>query len=232
MANLHASYFFELSSFTHASLFEQTEFVWGALDLIDSYLKTHSLGKIECDVPQGTFLIHPETISIGEGTVIEQGAYIKGPCVIGKNCTVRHGAYIRGGLIAGDSCVIGHDTEVKNAIFLNGAHAAHFAYVGDSILGSKVNLGAGTKCANLKLDGSEIAIFTNGHRYATKRRKLGAIIGDRTQIGCNAVLNPGTLMGQGVQCFPCLNIGGFIPSNSLIKMESKPLVLSPQKGSK
>lgn len=212
-----ADTFFDLSNFVHRELFVDGFSVWNALSNIENYLKNTPLGKINANIPPGVHLINPESISIGEGSVVEPGAYIKGPCIIGKNCTIRHGAYIRGQFIAGDNCVIGHDTEIKNSIFLNGTQAAHFAYVGDSILGNRVNLGAGVKCANLKLDHSLIAIHWNGMRISTGLKKMGAIIGDGTQIGCNAVINPGTLLGQSVKCYPCVNIGGGIPFGSVVK---------------
>lgn len=208
--SLQAKDFFQLSQFAHQQLFEGTEFVWEALKGIEEYLQRYPLGKIEVVVPEGAFLVNPELISIGKGSVIESGAYIKGPCILGERCTVRHGAYIRGDCIAGNDCVIGHTTEVKNTVFLDGAHAAHFAYLGDSILGNRVNLGAGTKCANLRLDGKPIVLHVENKRYETGLRKFGAVIGDGAQVGCNAVTNPGTLLGPEVLCYPCLNVGGVI----------------------
>ncbi len=215
--SLYPDYFFDLSEYRHKSLFKPNKFVWLALNELSKYLETLFLGKIEVEVPVGTFLIDSHLISIGKGTVIEPGAYIKGPCYIGENCTIRHGAYIRGNFLAGDNCVIGHDTEVKNAIFLNHVHAAHFAYVGDSILGNDVNLGAGTKCANLKLDNQQVVLYYQNKNIETGLKKIGAVIGDRTQIGCNSVTNPGTFIGQDVLCYPCLNIGGIIDSQSIVK---------------
>jgi NDP-sugar pyrophosphorylase family protein len=137
--------------------------------------------------------------------------------VIGKNCQVRHGAYIRGGFICGNKCVIGHDTEIKNSIFLNGTQAAHFAYVGDSILGNRVNLGAGTKCANLRLDHGQIFVSIIGQKIATGLKKFGAIIADDCQLGCNSVTNPGTLMAKNSCSMPCINFGGFVPEKALIR---------------
>lgn len=215
--NLSPSYFFDLSSCPYADLFELESYPWLILSHIESYLKKQTLGCLEGTISPQAYLIRPELISIGLGSVIEPGAYIQGPCILGKNCIVRHGAYIRGNFIAGDGCVIGHDSEIKNCIFLNGAHAAHFAYVGDSILGNHVNLGAGTKCANLKLDNKVVTIHYQNQKMTTPLRKLGAILGDGTQIGCNAVTNPGTVMGKEVRCYPCLNVGGFIASRSIIK---------------
>lgn len=217
MSSLKPNYFFDLSDFAHRALFDGCAFVWEALPKISTYLRSTSLGKIEVEIPQGVYLQNIEEISIGKGTILEPGAFIRGPCIIGAKCTVRHGAYIRGDFIAGNDCVIGHDTEIKNAVMLNGSHAAHFAYLGDSILGARVNLGAGTKCANLKLRSSPIIIHHEGSRYPTNLRKFGAIIGDGSQIGCNSVTNPGTLLGKNVDCYPCINCGGFIASGSVVK---------------
>lgn len=216
-APFHSTLFFNLNHFFHSSLFEELESVWEALSKISTYLHSCSLGIIEGEISPGAYLIHPELISIGKGSLVEPGAYIKGPCVIGKDCVVRHGAYIRGNLLAGDRCVIGHDTEVKNAIFLDNAHASHFAYVGDSILGNDINLGAGTICANLKLDKSEVSVYHDQEYLLTGLRKFGAVIGDGSQIGCNTVLNPGTLLGKKVFCHPSLNLKGVIPENSVVK---------------
>lgn len=229
LSELFPSAFFDLANYSHAHIFDTVQFPWEALPLIPSYLRGLKLGKIEVLIPENVFLIDKHLISIGEGTVLEPGAYIKGPCVIGKNCIVRHGAYIRGDFLAGDSCVIGHDTEVKNSIFFNHTHAAHFAYVGDSILGNRVNLGAGVKCANLKFDKSNIAISYKDQCLPTKLHKLGAICGDDVQLGCNAVTNPGTLIGRGSLCYPCMNFGGVIPPYSKIKTNSRILTSSLNK---
>lgn len=225
MNQLSPSYFFELNDFSHAKIFEDCSYAWKALSKISDYLKTLELGNIQVKVPEGVHLVNPELISIGEGTVLEPGAYIKGPFVIGKNSTIRHGAYIRGNVIAGDQCVIGHDTEVKNSIFLNKTQAAHFAYVGDCILGNHVNLGAGTKCANLKLDNQTVFVQFQGEKISTGLRKFGAILGDDVQLGCNSVTNPGTLLGKRVLCYPCVNIGGFIPGDHIIRHPQKAKVV-------
>lgn len=212
-----ASQFFDLEGYAHAAIFSGCTAVWEALARIDSYLAEQALGKIEVPIPEGVTLVDADLISIGPGTTLEPGAYIRGPCIIGAHCQIRHTAYIRGDVIVGDFCVIGHATEVKHSIFLNYTQAAHFAYVGDSILGNKVNLGAGTICANLKLDHSAVNIRHNGTTIETGLRKLGAILGDSTQIGCNTVLNPGSIFGKSVLCYPCINTGGAVPDNRIIK---------------
>lgn len=216
-ATFNLSQFFCLEEYSHASLFEDCQYPWQALEHIKSYLSSCELGKIDSDVPSSVYLVNPKQVSIGKGTVIEPGAYIEGPCTIGENCIIRHGAYIRGEVVIGDSCVIGHDTEIKHSIFFNRTSAAHFNYVGDSILGNKVNLGAGVKCANLRLDHQAIHVFIYGEKINTQLHKLGAIVGDGAQVGCNCVINPGTILGRNSFCFPCLNVYGFIPENGKVK---------------
>jgi NDP-sugar pyrophosphorylase family protein len=224
MTILLPNQFFTLEEFAHASLFEESQFPWQALERLKSYVQSLKLGKIDVEVPSTVYLVHPELISIGKGTSVEPGAYIEGPCVIGQNCKIRHGAYMRGDVVVGDNCVIGHDTEVKHSILFNNAAAAHFNYVGDSILGSRVNLGAGVKCANLRLDHQPIHVVIQGERINTRLNKLGAIIGDGAQVGCNCVINPGTILGRNSFCFPCLNVYGFIPENGKVKPASKNIV--------
>lgn len=223
---LTAEYFFDLTLCPFSSLFKKETYVWEALNELQSYFQDIELGKIEIEIQEGIFLVNPELISIGRGTVVEPGVYIKGPCVIGENCQIRQGAYLRGNVLTGNQCVIGHDTEVKNSILLNRAQAAHFAYLGDSILGNQVNLGAGTKCANLRLDHGLIQVHYQGEKINTGLKKFGAIIGDKSQLGCNSVSNPGTLMGKGALCYPCTNFGGWIPDNHVVK-SSASVVVSP-----
>ncbi|MCB1181043.1 MAG: UDP-N-acetylglucosamine diphosphorylase [Chlamydiia bacterium] len=196
---------FDLSTFRYASLFEGITFPWEALERLKEFLKKLPLGEIKGKINSGVFLENPELISIGEETVVESGAYIRGPCIIGRNCQVRHGAYIRGHVLVGDTCVIGHSTEVKHSIFLNRAKAGHFSYVGDSILGNGVNLGAGTKCANLRFDGAKIIVHFNQTKIQTGLKKLGAIFGDESQTGCNSVTNPGAILEKGGVIYPCSN---------------------------
>lgn len=213
--------YFDLGQCAHSALFEEGQPVWEALKRIRSYLEKRELGKIEGSIEKGALLVNPETISIGKGSIVEAGAYIRGPCIIGENCQVRHGAYIRGAVITGNQCIIGHATEVKNALFLEGAQAGHFAYVGDTILGNHVNLGAGTICANLRLDNKNVSIRMPASTIESGLRKFGAILGDGVQIGCNCVTNPGVVMGKGSRSYPCLSISGVIPDHHVIKWEER-----------
>ena len=165
----------------------------------------------------GAFLANDKII-IGTGTVVEPGAFIRGPAVIGNDTEVRQGAYIRGDCLVGKGCVVGHTTEVKGSIMMDGAKAGHFAYIGDSILGKDVNLGAGTKLANLKMLAGSIVVTADKKKYDTGRRKLGAILGDRTETGCNSVTSPGTFMGHGSIVYPGVAVpGGYYPGRTIVR---------------
>ena len=159
-------------------------------------------------IPEGAFVSGP--VYIEKDVLIEPGAFIQGPCFIGSGSEIRHTAYIRGNVYVGKKCNVGHATEVKGSIFFDGAKAGHFAYVGDSILGQNVNLGAGTKLANLKMRGDEVK-FLDPHsdkRVSSGLRKFGAIMGDNSQTGCNAVLSPGTLLLPNTAVYPCFHYQG------------------------
>jgi NDP-sugar pyrophosphorylase family protein len=151
-------------------------------------------------------------ISIGKNTIVEPGALIKGPTIIGDGTEVRQGAYIRGDVLVGNKCVVGHTTELKSCIFLGESKAGHFAYIGDSILG-KVNLGAGTKLANLKLVESQVVLNIDGKKYDTGLRKLGAI------LGCNSTTTPGTLIGKSCLLYPNATARGYFPPKNIIKFK-------------
>lgn len=226
MSSLHPDNYFDLSEFAHAAIFNNCQYVWEVLPLIKEYLQSNTLGNIEGNVPEGVVLINKDLVSIGKGTILEPGVYIKGPCIIGENCQVRQGAYIRGNVICGDNCVIGHASEIKNVLFLNNAQAAHFAYVGDSVLGNNTNLGAGTKCANLRFDNRPVSVFHDGRKVNTGLRKFGAVFGDFSQSGCNSVTSPGTLLEKGASIYPCANARGVIPSGHSYKQDGSLVELS------
>lgn len=157
-----------------------------------------------------------DNIYIGKDSVIEPCALIKGPTMIGDRTEVRHGAYIRGDALIGNDCVVGHTTEIKSSVMLGGSKAGHFAYIGDSILG-RVNLGAGTKLANLKIIDSPVSVSIGENTYQTGLRKFGAILGDGVETGCNSVTTPGTLLGKNVLVYPNTTARGYCPPRSLLK---------------
>jgi len=230
MTKLTPSSFFDLKNYPQADIFADLDYVWQAVDRIAVYLAKTIGGKgkqSEGRIMEGAFLGEGDIV-IGPGTVVEPGAYIVGPTLIGANCKIAQSAYIRGNAIIGDGSVVGHTTEVKNSIFLPGAHAPHFNYVGDSILGRGVNLGAGTKLSNLTVVSIKdtatgkrptIQLTIDGKSYDTGRAKLGAILGDDAQTGCNSVLNPGVLIGPRTLVYPNLSLSkGYYPADAIIKL--------------
>ena len=150
--------------------------------------------RLEGSISSKTILENEENIVICRGAFVEAGAYICGPCFIEPGAIIRHGAYIRGSVYIGAHAIVGHTTECKGSILLPHAKAAHFNYVGDSILGHNTNLGAGTKLANLKIDHGVISLWLDNKKMSTGLKKFGAILGNRAQTGCNSVTNPGTIM--------------------------------------
>ena len=152
--------------------------------------------RIQGDIDPRAY-VEIENVVIEKGARVEAGAYIDGPCYISAGTQVRHAAYIRGSVFADCDVVIGHATEVKGSILFNNAKAGHFNYVGDSILGIDVNLGAGTKLANLKFNGQNVRVSSQHQKYDTGLKKLGGILGNGAQTGCNSVLNPGTMLLPG-----------------------------------
>ena len=175
-------------------------------------------------------------IYIGEGARIEPGAYVEGPAWIGPGAVVRHGAFVRENVIMLPKSILGHASEAKNSLFLINAHAPHFSYVGDSILGNNTNLGAGTKLSNLtllsekdQLSGKRptIKLHIDGREYDTGLAKFGAVLGDETQTGCNSVLNPGCVIGR--RCLVYANMSlrkGYYPAESVMKLRQTTKILT------
>ncbi|MFN7961677.1 MAG: hypothetical protein U0002_10430 [Thermoanaerobaculia bacterium] len=195
---------------------------WALLgEPLDALLKRLPSQAIEIALSPDVHLLG-DGIRIGRGTRIGPGAVIEGPIWIGEDVEIRPGAYLRGGVYLGDGAVVGASTEVKRAIFFAGARAPHLNYVGDSILGEEVNLGAGTILSNFRHDGREITIPTAAGRIATGRRKLGAVLGDRVATGCNSVLNPGSIVGRGTEIYTGVQLrSGIYPAESVIKLRQE-----------
>lgn len=204
-----------LSQTEHAALFEGCEYAWDALKKLKEYLEKKLQPGLQhrCE---GESLIGP-LVFIGEGTVVEQGVMIKGPAIIGRNCEIRHNAYIREQVIIGDGCVVGNATEIKHSVLFNQAVAPHFNYVGDSILGWKAHLGAGVKISNVKLMAGNVKVEQGGRVIDSGLRKFGAVIADEADIGCNAVLNPGSVIGRRSIVYANTNWRGVLAENSIAK---------------
>lgn len=206
---------FDLSQTAHAAIFEGCEYAWEALGRIRQYLDAHLQPGLHnrCD---GVAYIG-EKVFIGEGTVVEDGVMIKGPAIIGCHCEIRHTAYLRENVIIGDHCVVGNSSELKNALLFNHAGVPHFNYVGDSILGYKAHLGAGVKVSNFKLVPGNISVEVEGKVIDTGLRKFGALLGDHAEIGCNSVLNPGSIIGRNSVVYSNTNWRGVLPPDRIVK---------------
>lgn len=211
----------DLNEIDAKSIFENVNYPWEVLSKIKTfifeYIKT---------LPND-FENIGDDIWVGKGTTIEKSALIKGPAVIGYNCEIRHSAYIRGNVIIGNNVVVGNSTEVKNAILFNRVQIPHFNYVSDSVLGYKAHLGAGVITSNLKSDGTLVKVKFGSSTMETGLRKFGAIIGDFAEVGCNAVLNPGTILGKNSIVYPLCSVRGVIPENSIMKSASDIVLKNP-----
>ncbi len=211
--------FFAVSGFEHAALFRAGRPVWEALgEPLDAYLSAWESWEIACELPPGVHILGGP-ISIAADCRIDPGAVLRGPLIVGEGCEIRTGAYLRGKVVLGRGCVVGAHTEVKTAILLDHAHAPHQNYVGDSILGRDVNLGAGTILSNVKNIGREVTFKHEGETVRTGLRKFGAVLGDGCRTGCNTVLNPGVLMGPGCVTYTNVSLrSGFYPGGTLVKL--------------
>jgi UDP-N-acetylglucosamine diphosphorylase / glucose-1-phosphate thymidylyltransferase / UDP-N-acetylgalactosamine diphosphorylase / glucosamine-1-phosphate N-acetyltransferase / galactosamine-1-phosphate N-acetyltransferase len=206
---------FDLSQTEHAPLFEGCEHAWDALKKIKAYIQ-QTIRPARHHQAIGDSYIGPN-VFIGEGTIVEHGAMIKGPAIIGRNCQIRHNAYLREDVIVGNECVVGNSCELKNALLFNNAQVPHFSYVGDSILGYKAHLGAGVKVSNIKLVPGNITLEKDGVLFDTGLRKFGVLLGDHTDVGCNSVINPGSIIGRGSVLYPNVSWRGVLPANMIVK---------------
>ena len=206
---------FDLSQTEHAALFDGCTYAWDALKKIKDYLKAHLKPELRNRCDGRAFI--GDHVFIGEGTVVEDGVMIEGPAFIGRNCQIRHNAYLRADVIVGDGCVIGNSCELKNSLIFNQCQVPHFNYVGDSILGHKAHLGAGVVLSNVKAMRGNVTVEIDGRPFDTGLRKFGALLGDGADIGCNAVLNPGSIIGRGAVIYPCTNWRGILLANMIAK---------------
>ncbi len=197
---------------------QETFFPWNALGkklekfVLECISKIEPSQRIKGRVSPQAFIDDTEGLVVGEGAIIEAGAYVSGPTFIEPGAIVRHGAYVRGNVYVCKGAVVGHTTEIKGSLLLPLAKAAHFAYVGDSILGVDSNLGAGTKLANLRFDHKNIALRAADELIETGLKKFGAIFGNGAQSGCNSVTNPGTILMPGATILPTANARGIVKS--------------------
>ncbi len=212
---LKNSNLFNMDETIAADIFEGWDYPWEVLPEIGDFV-----------VKLGNTLSEEEYDKIGEDVWIAKTssiaptASITGPCIIGKNTEVRPGAFIRGKAIVGENCVVGNSTELKNVILFNNVQVPHYNYVGDSILGYKSHMGAGSITSNVKSDKTKVTINYQGEKLQTGLKKMGAILGNYVEVGCNSVLNPGTIIGSNTNIYPLSSVRGYIPKGCIFKKQT------------
>lgn len=208
--------YFDLSKTLAAPLFEGVSYPWEVLPRLNSFIM--ALGPM---LPTEEFDQIAENVWVAKSATVAESASITGPCIIDAGAEIRHCAFIRGNAIIGKGAVVGNSVEVKNSLLFDEVEAPHFNYVGDSILGYKAHLGAGAITSNIKNDKRDIEIHFPLGSLDTDMRKLGAIVGDGVQVGCNCVLNPGTVIGRYTRVYPLNSLRGWIDEKSVYKQAGK-----------
>ncbi len=203
---------FDLDKTIAAAYLSRFVWPWEALSDIAG-----CIAQIGAALPPEEFDHPADTVWISKSATVAKSASITGPCIIDAGAEVRHCAFIRGNAIVGKGAVVGNSTELKNAILFDGVQVPHFNYVGDSVLGHKAHAGAGVIMSNVKSDKSLVVIRDGGESFETNRKKVGAMLGDFAEIGCNSVLNPGTVVGRGAAVYPTSCVRGVVPENAIYK---------------
>jgi len=211
-----ADEYFDLTKSEFADIFDGMEFVWQVLPKITGYI----LAVRERLAAAGYREIAPD-LWVGEGTTIAPTASVNGPAIIGRDVEIRHGAFIRGSAVIGNGCIIGNSCEIKNAFIFDAVQIPHFNYVGDSVMGYKSHIGAGVILSNVKSVPGTVTVRCADGFIDTGLRKFSAIIGDHTEAGCNAVFNPGTLVGKECVIYPLTSVRGVIPARTIVKNDGK-----------
>ncbi|NTV77692.1 MAG: UDP-N-acetylglucosamine pyrophosphorylase [Clostridiales bacterium] len=193
-------------------LFEKKEFPWELLPLIGSFIK--ELGKT---LPKEKFDQVEEDVWIAKSAKVFPSAYITGPCIIDEDAEIRHCAFIRGNAIVGKGAVVGNSTELKNVILFNKVQVPHYNYVGDSILGYKSHMGAGSITSNVKSDKTLVIVKNGMEQIETGLKKFGAMLGDNVEVGCGSVLNPGSVIGSNTNIYPLSSVRGCVEEGSIYK---------------
>lgn len=212
--------YLDLAQTNHADLFVPGEPVWSAISRIESYLD-HLIDSTGDPLVHGT--VSPDAtlggrVYVAADAIIEPGAVVFGPAWIGSGTVVRSGAYVRANVIVGNDCVLGNSSEFKNCLLFDDCEVPHFNYVGDSILGHRAHLGAGVICSNVRLDRRNVQVRDPEDGFLdTGLRKFGAIVGDRTEVGCNTVLSPGSILGRDCILYPVSHWQGVLPEKSIVK---------------
>lgn len=206
----------DLSKTIAAGIFDGLPYPWEALPKIKEFII--ALGKT---LPADEYEQRGEDIWIAKSAKVAESAYLHGPLIICADAEVRHCAFIRGSAVVGRGSVVGNSTELKNCIIFDGAQVPHYNYIGDSILGYRAHLGAGAITSNLKSDKSLVTIRTGDEKLDTELKKFGAIVGDNVEVGCNSVLNPGTVICRRTNVYPLSMVRGIVPPDSIYKKQGE-----------
>ena len=209
---LFAKNLFDYSKTIAKPLLETVEFPWEALPKIKDFII--ELGKT---LDPEIYEQRGENIWVAKSATIYPSAYLGGPLIICEDAEVRHCAFIRGSAIVGKGAVVGNSTELKNSILFDRVQVPHYNYIGDSILGYKAHTGAGTITSNLKRDKSLVTVMLEGEKVETDVKKFGAMLGDYVEVGCNSVLNPGSVVGRQTNIYPLSFVRGYVPEKSIYK---------------
>jgi len=212
MENCKIKNLFNLKETIAAELFEGCTYPWEVLPRIGDYIRKlgESLDPEEYEKRDGD-------VWVAKSATVFPTAYIHGPAIIGKHAEVRHCAFIRGNAIVGENAVVGNSTELKNVVLFNGVQVPHYNYVGDSILGYKAHMGAGSITSNVKSDKKLVVVKDGNERIETGLKKFGAMIGDNVEVGCGSVLNPGTVIGPESNIYPLSSVREVVPAHSIYK---------------
>ena len=207
---------FDLSQTQAKTLLNRFQYPWEALPHIKEFIL--ALGPL---LSKNEYEEIKENVWAAKSAVIFPTAYLNGPVIIGKNTEIRHGAFIRGSALVGDSAVVGNSTELKNVILFNNVQVPHYNYVGDSILGYRSHMGAGSITSNVKSDKTLVTVKYQGEKITTGLKKFGAILGDCVEVGCNSVLNPGSIICPNSNIYPLSMVRGVVPPKSIYKTASE-----------
>lgn len=203
---------YDLSQTIAAELFEGKTYPWEVLPEIGDFIK-----KLGATLDPNEYDKKGEDVWIAKSAKVAPTASISGPCIIGKDTEVRQCAFVRGKAIVGEGCVVGNSTELKNVVLFNKVQVPHYNYVGDSVLGFKSHTGAGAITSNVKQDKTLVTVNYKGTKVETGLKKFGAMLADNVEVGCNSVLNPGTVVGRHSNVYPLSMVRGFIPAESIFK---------------
>lgn len=216
MEGLKNKELFDLEETIAAKLFEETEYPWEVLPKIEEFIL-----EVGPTLPEEEYEDWGNQIWVAKSAKLAPTTFLNGPVIVGKNAELRHCCFIRGKAVIGEGAVVGNSTELKNVVLFNKVQVPHYNYVGDSILGYKAHMGAGSITSNVKSDKTLVTILTEEGRIETGLKKMGAVLGDHVEVGCNSVLNPGTVVGSHTNIYPLSSVRGYVKANSIYKKQGE-----------